>query len=130
MDQKKCRTKPRSRKLGFFNAIGIHNQRDEISTFPRAISLISSLKIAHYRLFRKNRDRYHKGGTLIYYKRTLYCIPMDPALYLVLIVVSICRLGMTSHQPCRRTSLPPLQRTKTSLAMTFQPSLTSVAPPP
>ena len=121
MDQEKGRTKPRSLKLGFFNANGITHQRDEIASFLRDHQLDILLiqesflkphnrdpKIANYRLVRNDRDRCHKGGTLIYYKRTLYCIPMDPP-PLSRLEVSMCRLGMTGHQPINIVSayIPP-----------------------
>lgn len=116
-----ARTKPRSLKLGFFNANGIQNQRDEIATFLRDhqvdILLVQETflkpshrnpSIANYRIVRNDRTRCHRGGTLIYYKKALYCIPMDPPT-LSLIEASICRLGMTGHQPITLVSayIPP-----------------------
>lgn len=114
-------SKPRSLKLGFFNANGLRSQRDEIATFLRDhhldILLVQETffkphqrdpKIANYRLVRNDRTRCHKGGTLIYYKSSLYCIPLDPP-DLSHIEVSVCRLGMTGHQPITIVSayLPP-----------------------
>ena len=116
-----CCTKPRSLKLGYFNANGVNDQRDEIATFLRDHHLDvfllqeSFLKphhrnpnVANYRLVRNDRSRCHKGGTLIYYRKALYCTPMDPP-PLSLLEVSICRLGMTGHRPITLISayIPP-----------------------
>lgn len=105
-----CCIKPKSLKLGFFNANGITHQRDEIAKFLRDhqldILLIqeSFLKphqrnpnIANYRLVRNDRTRCHKGGTLIYYRKALYCTPVDPPEPHSLLEYSACQLGMTGH---------------------------------
>jgi hypothetical protein len=114
--------KPRSLKLGFFNANGILAQRAEIAAFLRDHQLDILLiqesflkphnrdpKIANYRLIRNDRSRCHKGGTLIYYKKELHCIPIISPPLESLLEVSICRLGMTGHQPITIVSayIPP-----------------------
>lgn len=122
MDLKtKCRLKPRSLKVGYFNANGISNQRDEIATFIRDYQLDVFLvqetflkpaqrnpRLANYELVRNDRTRSAKGGTLIYYKRSLHCIPIDTPT-LAHIEASICRIGMTGHSPITLVSayIPP-----------------------
>lgn len=119
------RLKPTALRLGFFNANGLKSQRDEIATFLRDhridVMLIQESflkphvrdpKIANYRLVRNDRSRCHKGGTLIYYKGSLHCIPMDPP-PLKHLEVSVCRLGMTGHSAVTLVSayLPPSPNT-------------------
>lgn len=104
--------KPRSLKLGFFNINGIQGQRDELATFLRDHQLdvlliqetflkphLRDPRIANYQLVRNDRSRCHKGGTLIYYKNSLHCIPLIPPTLESLLEVSVCRLAMTGHQP-------------------------------
>lgn len=115
------RVKPRSLKLGFFNACGVREQRDEIATFLRDHNLDIFLvqesflkpshrdpKIANYKLVRNDRPLRGGGGTLIYYKRSLYCMPIDPP-PLSHFEVSVCRIGMTGHQSITLVSayIPP-----------------------
>ena len=104
--------KPRSLRLGFFNVNGMQGQRDELATFLRDNQLDILLlqetflkphhrdpKIANFQLVRNDRSRCHKGGTLIYYKKSLHCIPLVSPPLESLLEVSVCRLGMTGHQP-------------------------------
>lgn len=55
-------------------------------------------KIANYRLVRDDRTTGPMGGTLIYYKRSLHCIPIDTP-PLISLEASCCRLSMSGHQP-------------------------------
>lgn len=111
LSSQKCRTKPRSLRIGYFNADGISTQRREIGEFVREHQLDVFLvqetflkpsmrdpKISNYNLVRNDRTTSRLGGTLIYYKRSLHCVPIDPPA-LTYIEASICRLGMTGHAP-------------------------------
>lgn len=110
MDRENRKIKPRSIRLGFFNANGIHGQRDEIAAFINHhrldILLIQETflkayhrtpNIANYRTVRNDRTARHKGGTLIYFKKSLHCTDITPP-DLSRLEVSICRLAMTEHQ--------------------------------
>lgn len=110
MDRHTQRIKPRSITLAFFNADGIRNQRDEVSQFLTEhqvdILLVQETKlspsirdprIANYNLIRNDRPT-AAGGTLIYYKRSLHCVPIDPP-PLTDMEVSLVRLAMTGHRP-------------------------------
>lgn len=105
------RLKPRSISLAFFNANGLKSQRELVhqflvnhqidiflvqETFLKATT--SGPRIANYRMVRNDRTNAPKGGTAIYYKRSLHCIPLDPP-PLQELEVSVCRLAMTGHQP-------------------------------
>jgi hypothetical protein len=107
-----CRIKPRSLTLAFFNARGLKRQRDEIHQFlvdhqvdillVQETFLTPSIrdpKVSNYNIIRNDRTRSQRGGTLIYYRRSLHCVPMDPPPNLTDIEVSVCRLAMTGHQP-------------------------------
>lgn len=106
------RVKPRSLRVGSFNANGLRKQRDEVFTFLCDHQLdvllvqetflkpgIKDPRIANYNIVRNDRLPSALGGTLIYYKKSLYCSPMDPPSGLQHIEVSVCRLGLTGHQP-------------------------------
>ncbi|KAJ8737082.1 hypothetical protein PYW07_000353 [Mythimna separata] len=56
-------------------------------------------KIANYRIVRNDRTRCHGGGTLIYFRKELYCVPIIPPAPVSLLEFSACRVGMTGHQP-------------------------------
>ena len=85
------RIKPKALSIAFFNANGLRDQRDEVHDFLSAHQIdimlvqetflkpsIRDPKIAGYSLVRNDRLTSAKGGTLIYYKRSLHCIPIDP----------------------------------------------------
>ncbi|KAG6459263.1 hypothetical protein O3G_MSEX011283 [Manduca sexta] len=104
------RSKPRSLRVGFFNLNGIKGQRAELLQFVRDHNLDVLLlqetflkpahrspNLAHFKLVRNDRTSGPLGGTLIYYKRSLHCIPLDPPDNLRNIEVSVCRLSMTGH---------------------------------
>ncbi|CAK1596835.1 unnamed protein product [Parnassius mnemosyne] len=55
-------------------------------------------KIANYTLVRNDRLTGPKGGTLIYYKRSLHCIPLDTP-PLANLEASVCRIALTGHPP-------------------------------
>ena len=102
--------KPHSLRLGYYNANGILGQRDEISAFLQSHKIdillvqetflkprVRGPNIANYKLIRNDRITRHKGGTLIYYKRSLHCVEITPP-DLSCIEASICRLAMSQHQ--------------------------------
>lgn len=105
------RVKPRSLTVAFFNAFGLKRQRDEVAVFLRdhlvdillvQETLLKSstrrLNIANYNTIRDDRPTTHGGGTAIYYKRSLHCMPIDTP-QLESAEASVCRLAMTGHQP-------------------------------
>ncbi|CAK1587701.1 unnamed protein product [Parnassius mnemosyne] len=105
------RTKPSSLTVAFFNANGIRDQKEEIVYFLRDhdvdIMLVQETflkpsvrdpKIANYTLVRNDRLTGPKGGTLIYYKRSLHCIPLDTP-PLANLEASVCRIALTGHPP-------------------------------
>lgn len=105
----RSRIKPRSLRVGYFNANGLLKQREEIATFLRDhqidVFLIQetflkpgsrSPRIANYEVVRDDRTTSALGGTLIYFKRSLHCIPVE-APRLTFIEASVCRIGMTGH---------------------------------
>ncbi|CAH2093465.1 unnamed protein product [Euphydryas editha] len=54
--------------------------------------------IPNYRLIRNDRAGARRGGTAIYYKRSLHCVPLDtPPLEGV--DASMCQVSLTGHQP-------------------------------
>ncbi|GBP34044.1 hypothetical protein EVAR_94057_1 [Eumeta japonica] len=55
----------------------------------RAISAVASINVASNVQLRTNRTYARKGGTALYYKRSLYCYPID------IPPVTGCRLSMT-----------------------------------
>lgn len=55
-------------------------------------------RMAHYSLIRHDRTGSPMGGTLIYYKRSLHCIPL-PVPPLSTLEASCCKISMTGHQP-------------------------------
>lgn len=103
------RFKPRSLKIAFFNANGLRHKREEVAQFLREhgidVMLVQETllkpsyrdpKIANYRTVRHDRLTDRGGGTVIYYRNSLHCSPLDsPAL--TNLEVSACRLGMTGH---------------------------------
>lgn len=104
------RVKPRSLTVAFFNAAGLLKQRDEVFEFAVEHSVDIFLiqetflkpsnrgpRMANYNIVRNDRDG-RGGGTLIYYKRSLHCVPLDPP-PLAELEASVCRLGMTGHAP-------------------------------
>lgn len=124
------RLKPRSLKIGFFNADGLLKQKEEIGAFLRDHQLDVLLiqetflkphhrdpRIANYQLVRNDRTHAPKGGTVIYYKRSLHCVPIDTP-NLAHIEASVCRIGMTGHSSitlvsayisCQAPSATPIQ---------------------
>lgn len=115
------RCKPKSLSLAFFNANGLSPQRSLVGEFLHDHSVDIMLvqetflkpshrdpKIANYNLVRNDRAAARGGGTLIYYKRPLHCIPLDPPA-LTNIEASVCRIAMTGHLPITVASvyLPP-----------------------
>lgn len=139
------RVKPRALKISFYNADGgIHKQKDELHSFLRENQIDILLaqethlkpshrdpKIANYRIIRNDRTTGAGGGTLIYYKRSLHCIPMDTP-PLKDLEASVCRIAMTGHQPITVASVylpPPRRRTRgpqplprSSIRVTWKPS--------
>ncbi|XP_037299029.1 uncharacterized protein LOC119190705 [Manduca sexta] len=106
------RLKPRSLRVGFFNLNGLRGQRAKLSDFVRDHKLDVFLlqetflkpsqrspKLPNFNLVRNDRTKGPKGGTLIYYKRSLHCIPLDPPESVSNIEASVCRLSMTGHPP-------------------------------
>ncbi|TLO84139.1 hypothetical protein FEG28_18965, partial [Acinetobacter baumannii] len=115
------RIKPLSVTIGFFNAYGLANQRDQVSDFLRDhqidIFLVQETllkparrdpKIANYNMVRNDRLSARGGGTVIYYRRALHCVPLDPPA-LANIEASVCRISLTGHAPIVIASvyLPP-----------------------
>lgn len=107
--------------MAFFNANGLHSQRALMGEFLHDhqvdIMLVQETflkpsyrdpKIANYNLVRNDRVGSRGGGTLIYFKRSLHCIPIDPPA-LTNIEATVCRIAMTGHQPITIASvyLPP-----------------------
>lgn len=128
------RIKPHSLTIGFFNANGLRDQRDEVAAFLNEhqvdILLVQetflkpchrSPRIANYDVIRDDRTLSRLGGTLIYFKRSLHCIPCTrPSL--TNLEVSICRIAMTGHRPITLASvyLPPTKDLlKTDLEILF-----------
>lgn len=106
-----CRVKPRQLRIGFFNAQSVNGHREEISKFLRDHDLdvfliqetflkpsLRSPRIAGYHIVRNDRTRDRLGGTLIYFRRFLHCIPINTP-SLIDLEASVCRLAMTGHQP-------------------------------
>ncbi|XP_013134228.1 PREDICTED: RNA-directed DNA polymerase from mobile element jockey-like isoform X2 [Papilio polytes] len=105
------RVKPRSITVAFYNANGIREQRDEIHTFLRDhqvdVLLVQETflkpamrdpKVSNYNIVRNDRTGAPGDGTVIYYKKSLHCVPIDtPAL--THLEASICQLVMTGHAP-------------------------------
>ncbi|CAH2097930.1 unnamed protein product [Euphydryas editha] len=54
--------------------------------------------IQNYRIIRNDRATARGGGTVIYYKRSLHCVPLDPP-PLEGIEASMCQVSLTGHQP-------------------------------
>lgn len=111
LNPNQSRTKPRSISLAFFNANGLRTQKDEVFNFLRDnqidILLVQETflkpgyrdpKMAGYKIIRNDRTHSAKGGTVIYYRNNLHCVPLDPPL-LSDMEVSVCQLAMTGHQP-------------------------------
>lgn len=107
----KERLKPRSVTLAFFNANGLAKQRALIADFLTRhqvdILLVQETflkpahrdpKIANYQLVRNDRLGRRNGGTLIYHKRSLHCIPLTSP-PLTDLEASVCRLSLTGHAP-------------------------------
>lgn len=131
MDSTPKRVKPHSLTLAWFNANGMSTEaRDQrtliqyfLSTHQVDIMLVNETflkpskkdpRIANYCLVRNDRLTSPKGGTLIYYKRSLHCIPIDTP-PLVNLEASCCRLAMTGHAPitiaaCYHSGNKPLLR--------------------
>lgn len=122
--------KPRSLTIAFFNAHGLKKQKDEIALFLTEHQIdillvqetllkpsIRSVRIANYNVVRNDRPT-QGGGTLIYYKRSLHCVPLDPP-SLSNSEVAVCRIGMSGHESIIVASLylPP---TKTPLRSDFE----------
>ncbi|TLO45009.1 hypothetical protein FEG16_18210, partial [Acinetobacter baumannii] len=65
-------------------------------------------KVANYVMVRNDRLSARKGGTVIYYRRALHCVPLDTP-SLSHIEASVCRISLTGHQPIVIASvyLPP-----------------------
>lgn len=110
MAVQKERLKPRSLSLAFFNANGLSPQKELVKQFlvnhQIDILLVQETflkqchrdpRIANYQMVRNDRTNAPKGGTAIYFKRSLHCIPIDPP-PLTDLEVSVCRLAMTGHQ--------------------------------
>lgn len=104
-----ARIKPRSLSLATFNAAGLSRQLDLVVQFLRVhpvdILLVQETflkpsqrdpRVPNYNLIRNDRLT-ALGGTLIYYKRSLHCVPLDPPA-LDEIEASMCRISMTGHQ--------------------------------
>lgn len=121
MDCATRKLKPRSVALAFFNANGLHRQRDLVKDFCQThqvdVMLVqetllkpskSDPRIANYAVVRNDRTTNAGGGTLIYYRRSLHCVSIDTP-PLTNIEASCCRLAMNGHQPIILAScyLPP-----------------------
>ena len=90
-DSRLARIKPRALSIATINANSVAGQRDLIRDFNTAHQLdilcvqesflkpsIRDPKITNYRLIRNDRLATKGGGTLIYYKKTLHWVPLDP----------------------------------------------------
>lgn len=110
-DLRLARVKPRSLNIGYFNANGLNTQmglvRDFVTNRQLDLFLVQETflrncnrdpKIANYRTIRNDRDG-AKGGTVIFYRKTLHVIPLDPPPTLTNIEVSVCKVHMTGHPP-------------------------------
>ncbi|CAH2092496.1 unnamed protein product [Euphydryas editha] len=110
------RTKPRSLSLVTFNANGLVRQIDLVREFlrehPVDVMLVQETflkpsnrdpKAPNYHLIRNDRVP-ARGGTAIYYKRSLHCILLDPPA-LSKIEASMCRVSLTGHQPITLASV-------------------------
>lgn len=102
------RIKPRSVSLAFFNANGLSKQRVSVQDFlikhQIDVMLVQETfldpghrnpRIANFQMVRNDRPG-AKGGTVIYYKRSLHCMPLDTP-PLIDLEASVCRLAMTGH---------------------------------
>ncbi|CAH2108991.1 unnamed protein product [Euphydryas editha] len=110
------RLKPRSLSVVSFNANGLMPQIGQVRQFlrdyPVDVMLVQETflkpsirdpKIANYHLIRNDRVD-ACGGTVIYYKKSLHCVPIDPP-PLSCIEVSMCRVSLTGHQPVTLASM-------------------------
>lgn len=109
MDNTPGRRKPRSLRLAFFNADGLRTQRDLVSQFLKDhlidILLVQETflkphhrnpNIVNFKLLRNDRLNEDKGGTAIYYRRTLHVTQIaTPPLHNM--EATVCRLGLTGH---------------------------------
>lgn len=103
------RIKPRSLNICTYNASGLIDQISEVREFvvKHQIDIlliqetflkpsIRDPKIANYNIIRNDRAT-ALGGTVIYYRRSLHCVPLDPP-QLTNIEATVCHIGMTGHQ--------------------------------
>ncbi|CAH2100836.1 unnamed protein product [Euphydryas editha] len=105
------RLKPRTLSVVIFNSNGLMPQIGQVRQFLRdhAVDVMQETflkpsirdpKISNYHLIRNDRVD-ALGGTNIYYKRSLHCVPIDPPL-LSCIEVSMCRVRLESGSKRRR----------------------------
>ncbi|GBP33577.1 RNA-directed DNA polymerase from mobile element jockey [Eumeta japonica] len=104
------RHKPKSISLISFNARGLESNILELgkcaTEYSADVILVQetflkpnrprACKLANYIQVRNDRLNAPKGGTAVYYKRKLYCCPVDTP-PLINIEASACRLAMTGH---------------------------------
>ncbi|GBP53666.1 RNA-directed DNA polymerase from mobile element jockey [Eumeta japonica] len=104
------RHKPKSISLISFNARGLESNIVELgkcaTEYSADVILVQetflkpnrprACKLANYIQVRNDRLNAPKGGTAVYYKRKLYCCPVDTP-PLINIEASACRLAMTGH---------------------------------
>lgn len=107
----KGRLKPRSLTVATFNANGLMSQLTQVREFVKDHQLdifvvqetflkpsMRDPKIANYNIIRNDRLDAPLGGTAIYYRRSLHCVPLDPP-PLTNIEASVCHLSLTGHPP-------------------------------
>lgn len=111
MGSQKCRIKPRSLSISYYNMDGdFHGKKPLLRQFlqdnPVDILLLQETllkpqnrtpRFPNYNAVRNDRVRSAGGGTLIYYKRSLHCTEIQPPTTLTNIECSIIRIGMTGH---------------------------------
>ncbi|GBP88953.1 RNA-directed DNA polymerase from mobile element jockey [Eumeta japonica] len=104
------RLKPKSLKLLSFNARGLTNNIVELDVCAKEYSLDIILvqesflkphmrkacKLRNYVQLRTDRLGTSGGGTVLYYKRSLHCCPVDTP-QLINLEVTACKLAMSGH---------------------------------
>lgn len=112
MDSTTLRLKPNSLTIGIYNANGLRGMKDEVVNFLSDHSVdiflvqetfyrpaIRAFRVPGFCQVRNDRiDGRPFGGTLIFYKRSLHCISLDPP-PLTNMEVSVCRISMEGHPP-------------------------------
>ncbi|GBP46716.1 RNA-directed DNA polymerase from mobile element jockey [Eumeta japonica] len=104
------RLKAKNLKQLSFNARGLTNNRVELDVCAKEYSLDIILvqesflkphlrkacKLRNYVQLRKDRQGTSGGGTVLYYKRSLHCCPMDTP-PLINLEATACKLAMSGH---------------------------------